>query len=135
MVVADKIHSASIHLLRRVAREDPASGLGPARLSALSVVVFRGPVTLSELAEAEQVAKPTMTKIVYALEAARLVRKEVNPADHRSVRISATPDGRRVLQTARRRRLRALSSRLKRLSAKDLATLERAADLMEEAAR
>jgi DNA-binding MarR family transcriptional regulator len=132
--VADRLHSASIHLLRRVAREDPRSGLGAARLSALSVIVFRGPLSLTELAEIEQVRPPTMTKIVYALQAAGLVRKEIPPDDRRSVRISATADGRRLLQLARRRRLRALTRRLRSLSKRDLATLERAAELMEQAA-
>lgn len=133
-VVADKLHSASIHLLRRVAREDPASGLGPARLSALSVLVFRGPLTLGELAEIEQVKPPTMTKVVHALHAAGLIRKETLPGDRRSVRVSATGDGKRLLQAARRRRLRVLAKRLESLSARDLATLDRASELMEEAA-
>jgi DNA-binding MarR family transcriptional regulator len=132
--VAEKLHSASIHLLRSVAREDPASGLGPARLSALSVIVFRGPLTLGELAEIEQVKPPTVTKIVHALHAAGLIRKETLPDDRRSVRVSATADGKR-LQAARRRRLRALTKRLKGLSERELATLDRAAELMEDAAR
>lgn len=133
--VADKLHSASIHLLRSVAREDPASSLGPARLSALSVIVFRGPLTLGELAEIEQVRPPTMTKIVYALHAAGLIRKEPLPDDRRSVRVSATANGKRLLQAARRRRLRVLTKRLKGLSERELATLDRAAELMENAAR
>jgi DNA-binding MarR family transcriptional regulator len=132
--VADKLHSASIHLLRSVAREVPTSGLGPARLSALSVIVFRGPLTLGELAEVEQVKPPTMTKIVHALHAAGLIRKETLPGDRRSVRVSATADGKRLLKGARRRRLRVLAKRLKGLSERDLATLDRAAALMEEAA-
>jgi DNA-binding MarR family transcriptional regulator len=118
-----------------VAKEDAASGVGPARLSALSVLVFRGPLTLGELAEAEGVKPPTMTKIVNGLERARLVRKEAVAGDRRSVRIIATAEGRRLLQAARRRRLRVLAKRLGHLSERDLATLARAAELMEEAAR
>jgi DNA-binding MarR family transcriptional regulator len=133
--VADKLHSASIHLLRSVAREDPASGLGPARLSALSVIVFRGPLTLGELAEIERVRPPTMTKVVHALHAAGLIRKETLPGDRRSVRVSATADGKRLLQAARRRRLQVLTKRLKGVSEQELATLDRAAELMEDAAR
>ena len=41
---ADRLHSAAIHLLRRVSREDAGSGVSPPRLSALSVLVFAGPV-------------------------------------------------------------------------------------------
>jgi DNA-binding MarR family transcriptional regulator len=132
--VADKLNSAMIHLLRRAAREDPAAGIGPAQLSALSVLVFGGATTLGRLADAEHVRPPTMTRIVAALEEAGLVRKETSPDDRRSVRVSATPAGRRLMQAARQRRIRALSGRLAGLSERDLATLERAAALMEEAA-
>jgi len=62
--LADRLHSAAIHVLRRVAREDTASGLGGPALSALSVVVFGGPLSLGKLAEAEQVTPPTMTRTV-----------------------------------------------------------------------
>ena len=134
-VVADKLNSAMIHLLRRAAHEDPAAGIGPAQLSALSVLVFGGATTLGRLAGAEHVRPPTMTRIVAALEEAGLVRKETSPDDRRSVRVSATPAGRRLMQAARRRRIQALSGRLEDLSQRDLATLERAAALMEKAAR
>ena len=133
--VADKLNSAMIHLLRRAASEDPAAGIGPAQLSALSVLVFGGATTLGRLAEAEHVRPPTMTRIVAALEEAALVRKETSPDDRRSVRITPTPAGRRLMQAARRRRIRALSGRLEGFSQRDLATLERAAELMEHAAR
>ncbi|MDQ3996553.1 MAG: hypothetical protein M3303_05995, partial [Gemmatimonadota bacterium] len=67
--LADRLHSAAIHLLRRLRREDARTGLSGPRLSALSVVVFAGPLTLGELAAAEQVRPPTMTRLVRALEA------------------------------------------------------------------
>src|SRR5215208_1280087 len=130
--VADKLNSAMIRLLRRAAREDPAVGIGPAQLSALSVLVFGGATTPGGLADAEHVRPPTMTRIVAALEEAGLVRKETSPDDRRSVLISPTPAGRRLMQAARRRRIKALSRRLDGLSQRDLATLERAAALMEK---
>src|SRR5215213_2135737 len=121
--VADKLNSAMIHLLRRAAREDPAAGIGRAQLSALSVLVFGGATTLGRLADAEHVRPPTMTRNVAALEEAGLVRKEASASDRRSVRISATPAGRRLMQAARQRRIRALAARLAGLSQRDLATL------------
>lgn len=134
-VVADRLNSAMVHLLRRAAREDAAAGVGPAQLSALSVLVFGGARALGALADAEQVRPPTMTRIVSALEQAGLVSKEPSSEDRRSVRISATPAGRRLMQRARERRIRALAARLEGLSPADLATLARAAELMEAAAR
>src|SRR3954470_13127766 len=94
---ADRLHSASIHVLRRVSREDPASGLSAARLSALSVLVFGGPRTLGELAAAEHVRPATMTRIVQALEADALVRREADPDDGRVSRLRATAKGERVM--------------------------------------
>jgi DNA-binding MarR family transcriptional regulator len=133
--VADRIHSAAIHLLRRVAREDVASGIGPAQLSALSVLIYGGARTLTELAEAERVRPPTMTRIVNALADAGLVLKNTSSDDRRSVRITVTSKGRRLFQAARRRRLQELTRRLESLSPGELRTLERAAELMEEVAR
>ena len=96
-VIADRLHSAAIHLLRRLRREDTKSGLSAPRLSALSVLVFGGPVTLGELANAEQVRPPTMTRLISALEAEGLVSREADPDDGRLTRIRATPKGRALL--------------------------------------
>ena len=72
--VADRLHSAAIHLLRNAAKTDVVSGQGPARLSALSVLVFGGVKTLGQLASAERVKPPTMSRIVAGLKTAGLVR-------------------------------------------------------------
>jgi DNA-binding MarR family transcriptional regulator len=130
---ADKLHSASIHVLRRVAREDPASGLSAARLSALSVLVFGGPRTLGELAAAEQVRPPTMTNIVRGLEQAGLVRRESDPSDGRIVRARATAKGERILQRARERRIASLGDGLAALSPDEVARVHEAAELVERA--
>ena len=132
--LADRLHSAAIHVLRRVAREDTASGLGGPALSALSVVVFGGPLSLGKLAEAEQVTPPTMTRTVQGLEARELVRREKDESDRRIVNIHATPKGVEVLQAARARRVAALASSLAGLGERDVRTLERAASLLERAA-
>src|SRR3954471_22348537 len=86
--LADRLHSSAIHLLRRLRREDDASGLPAPQLSALSVVVFGGgPITLGQLAAAEQVRPPTITKLVAALEHDGLVERETDPSDRRIVRV------------------------------------------------
>jgi DNA-binding MarR family transcriptional regulator len=130
---ADRLHSASIHVLRRVAREDPASGLSAARLSALSVLVFGGPRTLGELAAAERVRPPTMTNIVRGLEEAGLVRREADPTDGRVARVRATPKGERILQRARERRIASLAERLSSLSLDEIARVHEAAELVDRA--
>lgn len=132
VVVADRLHSAAIHLLRSARREDPASGLSPARLSALSVVVYGGPLALGELAAAEQVRPPTMTRLVSALEEAGLVAREPDPADGRVTRVRATGEGRRLLDEGRRRRVAYLAERLAGLPPRDLDTLAAAGNLLLE---
>ena len=102
---ADRFHSAAIHALRHVRREDPATGLSAARLSALSVLVFGGPRTLGELAAAEQVRPATMTRIAQSLVEEGYALRNADPADGRVARLSATPKGRRVMQRGRERRV------------------------------
>src|SRR4051812_3605361 len=130
---ADRFHSAAVHALRYVRREDPATGLSAARLSALSVLVFGGGRTLGELAAAEQVRPPTMTAIVRALEAGGHVRREPDPEDARVVRVFATGKGERVLHEGRRRRVERLAGRLAKLEAEEVAKIAQAAELVERA--
>ena len=130
---ADRFHSAAIHALRHVRREDPATGLSAARLSVLSVVVFGGPRTLGELAAAEHVRPATMTRIVQALEAEGLVRRESDPDDGRVRRLHATGKGERVLWRGREQRVAQLAELLARLSADEVAHVRKAADLVERA--
>ncbi|HEU4559809.1 MAG TPA: MarR family transcriptional regulator [Longimicrobium sp.] len=133
--VADRLHSASIHLLRRVRRQDDESGVTAPHLSALSVLVFGGARTLGELAAAEQVTPPSMTRIVRNLEADGLVERETDDADRRVVRVRATERGRAILLEGRRRRVADLAARLERLGEDDLVTLARAAELIESVLR
>ena len=133
--VADAIHSAAIHLLRWLRREDDRSGLSAPRLSALSVVVFGGPVTLGELAAAEQVRPPTMTRLVQALEADGLVSRVADPGDARVTRLRATAKGRRLLAAGRARRVAALEAGVARLDAGERETLARAAEIIERLAK
>ena len=130
--VADGLHSAAIHLLRRLRKRDVESGVGPAQLSALSVLVFAGPKTLGELARAEQVRPPTMTRIVAGLQRAGLVRRERDAQDGRVVRVRATRKGVRVMQAGRRRRIETLAAQLRRLDARAVAKLGQAASILEE---
>jgi DNA-binding MarR family transcriptional regulator len=130
---ADRLHSAAIHLLRLLREEDVASGVSAARLSALSVVVFAGPITLGRLAAAEQVRPPTISGIVAGLERDGLVRRRPDTRDRRVHWVHATAKGRRVLSRARRRRIEAFVSRLRGLPPEDLAALERVAELIEQA--
>ncbi|MDX6505445.1 MAG: hypothetical protein QOG06_89 [Gaiellaceae bacterium] len=130
--VADRLHSAAIHVLRRAAEEDRAAGLSRARLSALSVVVFRGPLSLGELAAAEGVRSATMTGIVNGLERDGLVRRRPHGSDRRAVSVEVTAAGCRLLERARKRRIELIASKLDDLSANELEILRHAAELLDE---
>lgn len=132
--LADRLHTAAVRLLRRLRAEDRATRLSGPRASALSVVVFGGPIPLGELAAAEQVRPPTMTKLVEAMRREGLVEKTPDPGDRRIVCVAATPRGRRVLETGRARRiarlvrdLRAFAPSERRLLARALPVFERLA--------
>jgi DNA-binding MarR family transcriptional regulator len=128
---ARRLHSAAIHLLRALRRQDAASGVGPARLSALSVLVFGGPATLGALAEAEQVRPPTMSRIVAGLERDGLVRREPDEQDGRRAHIHATAAGRRLLERARDRRVDQLAGWLGGLGAEERARVVEAVGILE----
>jgi DNA-binding MarR family transcriptional regulator len=132
---ATRLHSAAIRLLRLVRRLDDASGLSAPRLSALSVVVFAGPLSLAELAAEEQVRAPTMTRTVDALVKAGLVTRETRADNRRMVRIAATDEGRRLLEEGRRRRVAAITERLMRLAESERRALERGVELLERIVR
>src|ERR1700736_4669412 len=114
--VADRLHSAAIHLLRRVRNQDTVTGEGPARLSALSVLVFSGAKTLGELAAAEQVKPPTMSRVVAGLKRSRLVEITADAQDARRKPIHATARGVALLRAGRQRRVRYLADRLRFVS-------------------
>ena len=128
--LADQLHSAAIHLLRQLRKEDDASGLSAPRLSALSVVVFGGPLTLGELARAEQVKPPTMTRIVTGLEKEGLVKRKGDRGDRRLTRIEATPKGQKVLFAGRARRVEKLAIAVRRMEKKELAEFRRGVQLL-----
>jgi DNA-binding MarR family transcriptional regulator len=128
---ADRLHSAAIHLLRRVRREDDSTGLPAPQASALSVIVFRGPITLSQLAGAEQVRAPSITRIVAALEAAGLVTRDGADGDRRVTYVRATARGRAVLEKARSKRIAVIAKEIALLPREDVARLRDALDVLE----
>jgi DNA-binding MarR family transcriptional regulator len=129
-LLAAELNSVAIHLVRRLRRADASLGVPPARLSALSVLVFGGSRTISELADAEQVTGPTMSKIVAGLETTGLVRRDPHPADARAVVLSATARGRRLMERGRRQRVERLADELGALSAEERAILRRAVAIL-----
>jgi len=129
--VADRLHSAAIHLLRRARRTDPLTGVSPAQLSALSVLMS-GPKTLGDLAAAEQVRPPTMSRLVSEMERAGVARKVTDRDDARVIRVHATPKGLRALSRGRAMRIEAIERLMSELDADELGDVERAVGAIEK---
>ncbi|MBA3363024.1 MAG: MarR family transcriptional regulator [Actinobacteria bacterium] len=133
--VADRLHSAAIHLLRRLRVQDEALGISAPRLSALSVLVFAGPKRIGELARIEQVEPPTMTRLVDGLVRDGLAVRETDPDDARAVRVRATATGGRTLRRGRARRVETLRTTLAGLSPAELAALGEGVEVLERILR
>lgn len=126
--VADMVHGAAIRLLRWVRKEDAASGVTGAQLSVLSVLAFVGPQTLGALAQAEQVKPPTMSQLVSELERLGLVTRK--PLDRRSVEVSVTRKGIKLMEAGRKRRLARLARGIGTLPPEQIDRLAQAAGLI-----
>lgn len=130
-ILADRLHRAAIHLLRRLRKVDETTGLTPPQASALSVLVFGGPRTLNGLASAEQVKASTMSRLVADMERDGLATKTADTEDRRVVHIAPTGLGRSLLEAGRARRLEVLKADLAGLPARDRAALADAAAILE----
>jgi DNA-binding MarR family transcriptional regulator len=128
--IATRLNSVSIHLVRRSRSADTALGVPPGQLSALSVLVFGGERTIAELADAEQVTSPTMTRIVDGLERSSLAERRQHPRDARATLVRATAKGRRVMERGRRGRVELITALLADLSDEDLDAVTRAIDAL-----
>lgn len=117
--------------LARKLRQEAEPGITPSMLASLSSVEALGPLTMRELCSAEQVQPPSMTRIVAALAEAGLVDRAADPVDRRVVWVTATPEGRRLLDRSRKRKEAYLAKALRSLDPGDLRTLEDATALLE----
>ena len=127
----ERFHHLAIRLLRGMRAVDEAHGFGGPRASALSVLVFRGPLSLGELAAAEGVRPPTMSRLVKAMQAEGLVEAGAVEDDERRVSIRATARGRKLMLQGRDRRLAALGRLLHDANAAESSALSTVCDLLE----
>jgi DNA-binding MarR family transcriptional regulator len=128
--LAARLASLSTVLQRHLAHADSGDGLTRARLSALALLVLGGPRTLGDLAAAERVRPPTMTRLVHAMEADGLVARRPNPDDGRSIIIRATAHGEAQLELGRARQIAPLAEAISDLDRGDRNRLDEATDLL-----
>jgi DNA-binding MarR family transcriptional regulator len=128
--VAGRLRLSATRLARRL-RQQADTGLSPSQLSALSTIVTHGPLTLRALADREQVAPPTVTRVVTRLEEQGLVARQRVAGDRRTVQVSATPTGTDLLDASRTRKTAWLAARLELLDPDERARLEAALDVLD----
>jgi DNA-binding MarR family transcriptional regulator len=128
--VASQLRLAVTRTSRRL-RQEAGEGLTPSQGAALATVYRHGPLTPSELAHREQVKRPTATRIIGSLEEAGLVARTPDPTDGRSALIALTPKGRDLIKRLRTRKTAYLAQRIRDLPGEEIATLERAAGILE----
>ncbi len=128
--LASRLRLTIVRTARRL-RQQAGTDLSPALTSALATVEKCGPLTPSELADAERVKRPSATRIVARLNEQGLVKRAGDPTDRRSSLVSITPAGRSLLSKLRGRKNAYLARRLRELDPGDIVVLERAADVLE----
>jgi len=118
--------------MARLLRQQDHSGFGPTVIAALATIDHHGPLTLGDLAAREQVAPPTITKVVEKLMASGLVARTVDTTDRRVTRVTITTKGARQLAAYRTRRTEWLAERLCCLTDDERARLEAAVEVLEK---
>jgi DNA-binding MarR family transcriptional regulator len=129
--VASRLRLAVMRLSRRLRQHAPG-GITPSQLSALSTVVAEGRITLSQLAVAERVQPPSITRVVDVLVTEGFATRTQSEEDRRVAWVEPTPDGRALVEAVRRQRDAYLAQRLATLTREDVAVLARAAALLEQ---
>ena len=127
--VASNVRVALMRTVRRLRKETDGEH-SVAMIAALGSLYLHGALTLSELADAEGMSRPSITVLAAALLDQGLIAKEPDLSDRRLVRIQLTPLGKRALDQSRTRRNAFLAKRLGTLTVEDLRILDRAATIL-----
>src|SRR6201995_6215150 len=129
---ASQLRNAIVRTSRAL-RQDAAAetGLGAGTTAALVTINRDGPLTPSELADIERVKRPSMTRTLACLDREGLIERTPDPADGRSSLVSISAPGRERLALLRRRKSASLARRLRKLDPEEVATLARAAEILE----
>ena len=130
---AAHLRTAIVRTARRLRQEAAAetSGLTPTSVAALATIERHGPLTPSEIAAIERVKRPTITRTLGCLEREGLIDRAPDPDDRRSALVSVNGAGRERLRRLRGRKKAYLARRMGDLSAEEVETLERAAEILE----
>jgi DNA-binding MarR family transcriptional regulator len=124
-----------MRLRRRLSNErHPDNPLSMGAMAVLGCLFRNGDLTVGELASAERVQPPSMTRTVNALEVGGYVARRAHETDGRQVVVALSEQGRTTLLADRARRDAWLARRLRDLTTDERDVLRRAAPLLERLA-
>jgi DNA-binding MarR family transcriptional regulator len=131
--LAAQLRTAIVRTARALRQEAAAetSDLTPTSVAALATIERHGPLTPSEIAAIERVKRPTITRTLGCLEREGLIDRAADPGDGRSSLVCVNAAGRERLRRLRSRKNAYLARRMRDLSAEEVETLERAAEILE----
>lgn len=132
--LASSLRVAVMRFARRLRYEREDNSLTLTQISTLGTLARLGPISLGELAAAERIQPPSMTRIVSALEARELVARDADPNDRRLVIVRLADEGKDLLAADRRRRDAWLNQRLRELTPSEREALRRAVPVLEKLA-
>ncbi len=127
------LHQNLVHISRALRAIAGVGGLTAGSSSALWTIVNHSPIRLSDLADRESVAAPTMSRVVASLESAGFVERAVDPDDGRARLFRATDTGIELMRTAGSNRARALAGAIEGLDAADQARIHDGVQLLAQA--
>jgi DNA-binding MarR family transcriptional regulator len=128
--LAHRLRPVIARLSRRM-RQHAGGDLSATQIAALNTISCHGPLTPSEVAARERIQRPTATRTLARLEESGLIARTADPADRRSSLVMTTEAGEALMASSRARKDAYLASHLDRLTAEELAVLDRAADILE----
>lgn len=122
------LHELFVRLARELRNLELPQGITPERLSVLSVIDRYGPISVTALADQERVQPASMSRMVSALVAHRLVQRRDDRADRRGVLVTTTTNGRRLYEQAWAQRARYFAEALGRLNDEELGAMRALAE-------
>ncbi len=117
--VVSELRAAIVILARRMRYQQVGLELSASESAVLGRVRRRGPLTPGELARAEHVQPPSMTRLLERLEAKKFVRRDTDPTDRRQVLLTITDSGLDYIERNKAARVAWLTAMLGRLGEAD----------------
>ena len=130
-ILAGRLVTGAVKLTRWLRAADPAPQLSGPQASAMAIIVHAKRIRPSELADLEEVRRPTAARTIGQLSSMKLISRVADPSDARSAFLVATKKGVALFDLGQRRRIKPLANALSKISPDENRTLKHAAAILE----